>query len=63
MDCSMCACRDCAQRDNCASCGCDGGGCTYDDPIGFTSECDDYEVDPYNEANWDYDDEDDDDED
>ena len=51
MDCTMCACYDCAQKDNCASCYCEEGSC---DPEGFKSECDDYEVDPYNEANWDY---------
>jgi len=60
MCCKDCICYDCAQKDNCNMNYCDGGGCTRDDLIGFKTVCDDYEVDPYNETNWD-DEEDDDD--
>jgi hypothetical protein len=44
LTCRDCACHDCSQRENCASCGCDGGGCTRDDLEYFRADCDDYEV-------------------
>lgn len=41
--CRDCACHDCSPRENCASCGCDGGGCTEELEY-FVEDCDDYEV-------------------
>jgi hypothetical protein len=42
LSCKDCACHDCSQRENCASCGCDGI-CTEDMEY-FVEDCDDYEV-------------------
>ena len=39
--CEECACRTCEDKDNCAMCGCDGGGCEPQD-IEPHYVCDDY---------------------
>ena len=41
--CEECCCRTCEDQDNCAMCGCDGGGCTTDDPNPHY-DCDEYRV-------------------
>ena len=39
--CEQCDCKSCGERDNCAMCGCDGGGCVAGDQEPH-NDCDDY---------------------
>ena len=39
--CENCECRTCEDQDNCAMCGCEGGGCEPDNPMPHY-ECDEY---------------------